>query len=47
MESKDKLKETGINNRTCYYFDYVIKDVHTYLSDILLNEKLYKKYFSL
>ena len=21
MESKDKLKEMNINNRTCYYFD--------------------------
>ena len=42
MESKDKLKEIGIKNRTCYYFDDIIRfwnrDID--FSDILLDEKL-------
>ena len=25
MEGNDKLKEIGIKNRTCYYFDDIIK----------------------
>ena len=25
MESNDKLKEIDIKNRTCYYFDDIIK----------------------
>ena len=27
IESKDKIKEIDIKNRTCYYFDDIIKDV--------------------
>ena len=42
MESKDELKEIDIKNRTCYYFDDIIKDVDIYFSDILLDEKLYE-----
>ena len=42
MESKNKLKEIDIKNRTCYYFNDIIKDVDIYFSDILLDEKLYE-----
>ena len=42
MESKDKLKEINIKNRTCYYFDGIIKDIEINFSDILLDEKLYE-----
>ena len=42
MVSKDKLKEIDINNRTRYYFDDIIKDVDIYLSDTLLDKKLYE-----
>ena len=42
MENEDELKEIHIKNRTCYYFDDIIKDVDIYFSDILLDEKLYK-----
>ena len=30
MEKKDELKEIDIKNRTCYYFDDIIKDSDTY-----------------
>ena len=45
MESKDELKEIDIKNRTCYYFDDIIRfwDRDVDLSDILLDEKLYKQ----
>ena len=42
MESKDKLKEIDIKNRTCYLFDDIIKDADIYFSDILLDKKLYE-----
>ena len=42
MESKDKLKEIDIKNRTCYYFDGIIEDVDIYFSDIFLDKKLYE-----
>ena len=35
MESKNKLKEINIKNRTCYY-------IEINFSDILLDEKLYE-----
>ena len=40
MESNVKLKEIDIENRTCYYFDDIIKfeDFH----NILIDEKLYE-----
>ena len=45
MESKDEWKEVDFKNRTCYYFDDIIRarnrDVNS--SDILLDEKLYKE----
>ena len=27
MERKDELKEIDIKNRTCYYFDDIIRDL--------------------
>ena len=47
MESKNELKETDIENRTCYYFDNIMRawdiDIDTDLSGLLLDEKLYKE----
>ena len=42
MQSKNELKEIDVKNRTCYYFDDIIKDVDIYFSDILLYEKSYE-----
>ena len=42
MENEDELKEIDIKNRTCYYFDDIIKDVDIYFSDFWLYEKLYE-----
>ena len=44
MKSKDELKEIDIKNRTCYYFDDIIRfwDRVIGFSDILLDEKLCK-----
>ena len=44
MESKNELKETDIENRTCYYFDDIMKVIDIYSGDILLDEKSYKTY---
>ena len=38
MESNDKLKEIDIKNRTCYYFDDIIK-----MEDFDLNNMLIDK----
>ena len=47
MESKDKLKEIDVKNRTFYYFDDIIVVMDTDsdfdFNDILLDEKLYKE----
>ena len=47
MESKDELKEIDIKNRTCYFFDDIMRawDRHIVsdFSVILLDEKLYKE----
>ena len=47
MESKDELKEIAIKNRTCYYFDDIMRgwdiDINTDFSGISLGKKLYKK----
>ena len=45
MESKDELKEIDIKNRTCYYFDDIIRvwNTNIYSIDILLDGKLYKE----
>ena len=50
MESKDESKEIDIKNRTCYYFDDIMRDLDIDFDNILLEEKLYKKirkYFNL
>ena len=39
MESKEELKETDIKNRTCYYFDDIIKDIDIDFNNILLDKK--------
>ena len=47
MESKDKLKEIGIKNCACYYYDDIMRawdiDIDTGFSGIILDEKLYKE----
>ena len=43
MESKDELKEIDIENRSCYYFDDIIKNIDINFSNILLAKKLYEK----
>ena len=46
MESNDELKEIVITNRTCYYFDDIIRIGNFDFSNILLrkksNENLYE-----
>ena len=44
MESKNELKEIDIKNLTYYYFNDIMRDIHIYSGDILLDEKLYKLY---
>ena len=46
MESKDELKEIDIKNRTCYYFDDMIRfwDRYVEFRNILLDEKSYETY---
>ena len=38
MDSNDELKETVIKNRTCYYFDDIMRLIDIDFSDILLNK---------
>ena len=42
MESKDKLKETDIKNRTSYYFDDTIRNLDIDFDNTLLNEKSHR-----
>ena len=42
MESKDKLKETYIKNRTLYYFDDIIKMEDFDPVNILIDEKSFE-----
>ena len=42
MKSNDNLKETDIKNRTCYYFDNIIKIEGFDLNNSLIDEKSYK-----
>ena len=46
MDSKNELKEIDIKNRTCYYFDDIIRflDRDIEFRDILLNENSYETY---
>ena len=41
MESNDELKEINIINRTCYYFDGIIKIEDFNLDNILIDVKSY------
>ena len=36
MDSRDELKESDIKNRTCYYFDNIIKIEDFNLDNILI-----------
>ena len=38
MKSGDKLKEIGIKNRVCYYFDDIIK-IENFDFDVLTDKK--------
>ena len=42
MDSNNELKEIDIKNRTCYYFDDIIKIEDFYLDNILIDEKSYE-----
>ena len=42
MGNKDELKEIGIKNCTCYYFDDMIRDMDIDFENILFDEKSYK-----
>ena len=42
VKGKNELKETGIKNRACYYFDDIINGTDIILSNILLDKKLYE-----
>ena len=42
MESNDELKEIDIKNRTCYYFDDIMKVGKFDFDNILLDKKSYK-----
>ena len=42
MESKNKLKETVIKNRMCYYFDDIINSTKISFSNVLLDKELYE-----
>ena len=43
IDSNDELKEIDIKNRTCYYFDNIIKIEGFNLDNILIDEKSYEK----
>ena len=47
MESKDKLKEFDIKNHTCNYFDDVMRVTDIDFNNILLEEKLHKKFLKI
>ena len=42
MESKDELKEIDIKNRTCYYFDDIIRFRNFVYNNISLDEKTFE-----
>ena len=45
MQSNDKLKEIDNKNRTCYYFNDIIKIKDFDFDSILLHEQSYIKIF--
>ena len=42
MEKNNELKKADIENRTCYYFDDIMKVVDIYFDNILLEKKSYE-----
>ena len=40
--SNDQLKEINIKNRTCYYFDDIVKIENLDFDTVLIKEKSYK-----
>ena len=40
--SNDQLKEINIKNRTCYYFDDIVKIENLDFDTVLISEKSYK-----
>ena len=42
MESKNEFKKINIKNRTCYYFDDIMKVEDIKVNNILLDEKSYE-----
>ena len=42
MDSNEKLKKNNIYNRTCYYFDDIIKIEDFNLDKMLIDEKSYE-----
>ena len=42
MDSNEELKEIGIKNCTCYYFDNIIKTEDFNLDNFLIDEKSYE-----
>ena len=42
MDSNDELKETDLKNRTCYYFDDIVKIENFNINNILIDEKPYE-----
>ena len=39
METKNEFKKINVKNRTCYYFDDIIRVDDINVSNILLNEE--------
>ena len=46
MENENKLKETDIKNRTCYYFDDIIRDIDFDFNNNLLGKESCNVYIS-
>ena len=42
MENKDELKEIDMKNRTCCYFDDIMKAIDIYSGNILLGNQIYR-----
>ena len=42
MDSTDEFKKVDIKNRTCYYFNDIIKIEDFIINDILIDERSYK-----
>ena len=45
MESNDNSEDIDIKNRTCYFFDGLIKIENLDFNDILINDKSYENDF--